>query len=386
MAAAKQGATIYSDGTTEHDVLPDAIKSVPYSTQRLKVTLTSSPAACDEWCQRHILNLKCGSIGLDCEWRPNYEKGQNNRIALIQVSTRTNALLYRVMDAGVVPPCMVKVMASTSILKAGASITKSDAVKLYEDWGVEMLGRVDLPGGLKRLCDEQLSYKLSKPKKVTCSNWERPLNARQIRYAALDAWISLVLMEHLSKTKDALRSDSRPIEEILQAARSRKQSKAQSRRSKGLKWNCTACTFMNEAKHRRFCAMCQTPKPGGRDRECAFYNTPKGCRNGSTCKFAHIDKVQRSARSTAFEEAKEGNDTLRGLAEKLLIHRSFVPSRVRRREERPDLTQSTGHDWACRTCTFVNEAPFLSCEMCRTEKAPQSMSMSERWHGKGPTF
>lgn len=385
MAAAKQGATRYSDGTTEHYILPDAIETVPYSTQRLKVTLTNSPAACDDWCQRHILNLKCESIGLDCEWRPNFEKGQNNRIALIQVSTRTNALLYRVLDAGVVPPCMVKVMASTSILKAGASITKSDAVKLYEDWGVEMLGRVDLPGGLKRLCDEQLSYKLSKPKKVTCSNWERPLNERQIRYAALDAWISLVLMEHLRKTKDVLRSDSRPIEEILETARSRKQRKAKSRRSK---WNCTACTFTNEAKHQSFCAMCQTPKPGGR--ECAFYNTRKGCRNGSTCKFTHVDEVQRPARSTA----KPGrDDTLRSLAEKLLnstratspLRPSFVPSRVRRREERPALTQSTGHNWACRTCTFVNPAPFFSCEMCRTEKPPQSMSMLERWHGKGQT-
>lgn len=54
--------------------------------------------------------------------------------------------------------------------------------------------------GLKNLSDFFLSHALSKPKSIQLSNWEQfPLSRGQVQYAALDAWISLVLFRRVAE-------------------------------------------------------------------------------------------------------------------------------------------------------------------------------------------
>lgn len=59
--------------------------------------------------------------------------------------------------------------------------------------------RAQLPGyGMKNLSSFFLSYTPAKPKSVQLSNWEAfPLEKKQLDYAALDAWLGLVLYERL---------------------------------------------------------------------------------------------------------------------------------------------------------------------------------------------
>ena len=154
-------------------------------------------------------------LGVDIEWRPTFVSGAPpNRVALVQLSSRTRCVLVPVRHLPRLPPSLSTLLGDARVWKVGCGVAE-DARKLLADCGLACAPTLEIgavgkrlqaaeglafpalppdeavrPGlaGLCRACGQELA----KPKSVTRSNWERrPLTPQQQRYAALDAYSSL---------------------------------------------------------------------------------------------------------------------------------------------------------------------------------------------------
>lgn len=162
------------------------------------------------------------AIGLDIEWRPTFVAGQpRNKVALLQLSSMNRCMLLPLRHMKTLPKSLSTLLSSPRVYKVGCGVAE-DASKLLEDYGLNCSPTLEIgdaavrlqrsaseggvegggPGlsfpalpegevvrpGLKSLA-LACGYELSKPKKVTRSNWESPrLTPQQQKYAALDAY------------------------------------------------------------------------------------------------------------------------------------------------------------------------------------------------------
>ncbi len=147
-------------------------------------------------------------LGFDTETRPSFKKGKVNQVALLQLSTRTTAYLFRMHLTGL-PISLKALLADASITKVGVAIRDDikslqkvsafvpagfiDLQAIVKDFGVEELG-------LKRMAAIILNFNISKSQ--TLSNWEsEELTERQLRYAATDAWVCFEIYTKLEYEK-----------------------------------------------------------------------------------------------------------------------------------------------------------------------------------------
>ncbi|CAE6458465.1 unnamed protein product [Rhizoctonia solani] len=157
-----------------------------------------------------------GPFGFDIEWRPSFVKGMPEApIALMQLARPDQIFLIHLTSMRNFPSKLRAVLEDYKIVKAGVGIA-GDAKKLWRDYGVSLLGAVELsklaqvtdplkwaankPGqliGLARLVQIYRSRQMKKSTKVKLSNWERTLNAQQMEYAASDALAGAILYQHL---------------------------------------------------------------------------------------------------------------------------------------------------------------------------------------------
>lgn len=136
-------------------------------------------------------------IGCDTETRPNFKKGQRNRVALLQLSDATNAFLFRLNLIGL-PADVATILQRNDIKKVGAAIRDDiaalqklqpftpngfiDIQKMMDAYGIEAKS-------LKKMSAIVLKFRISKTQQL--SNWESPaLTHAQQLYAATDAWVS----------------------------------------------------------------------------------------------------------------------------------------------------------------------------------------------------
>lgn len=147
-------------------------------------------------------------LGFDTETRPSFRKGNNNKIALIQISNSHVAWLFRVNKIGI-PELLKKWLEDDRVLKIGAGLN-DDMRRLRQLITFEPGGFLDLQKyveafqieskSLKKMVAIVLGYKISKSQQM--SNWEsEALTEQQLRYAATDAWVCL---EVYHKLRDAL--------------------------------------------------------------------------------------------------------------------------------------------------------------------------------------
>ncbi len=139
--------------------------------------------------------------GVDCEWKPEFG-GAPNKLELIQIATEKTCVLLRVglwkepceelLDF-FRKPC-VKLMKSPDV----ADFKKLADFGVHETSGVVNLDEhPQLHGSLKRAVIRILQWNLDKSS--TLSNWaSRSYSPRQIRYAATDAWINVVLWKKVN--------------------------------------------------------------------------------------------------------------------------------------------------------------------------------------------
>jgi ribonuclease D len=136
-------------------------------------------------------------LGFDTETKPNFARGENNPLSLIQFAGSRAAYIIQLRH---LPSCdpLLKLFSDERIIKAGVDIPQ-DIIKLQERIGGDYKNCEDVSlhakqAGLKNfslrgLAAVLLGVRITKGMRV--SNWARDtLLPSQIKYAATDAWIS----------------------------------------------------------------------------------------------------------------------------------------------------------------------------------------------------
>lgn len=149
--------------------------------------------------------MKEEMLGFDTETRPNFKKGRQNRISLVQLSTNFHAFLFRIAPLGL-PDQLIRLFEDPDIRKIGAALRDDildmqkvkpftpenflDLQKYVGAFGIESKG-------LNKMTAIVLGFRISKAQQV--SNWEAdPLTEAQMRYAATDAWVSYRIYRELN--------------------------------------------------------------------------------------------------------------------------------------------------------------------------------------------
>lgn len=143
----------------------------------------------------YLANVKL--LGCDTETRPNFKKGQRNKVALLQLSDHAHCFLFRLNMIGL-PVEVASILQRADIKKVGAAIRDDitalqkltpfipngfiDIQKMMDAYGIEAKS-------LKKMSAIVLNFRISKSQQL--SNWESPVltHAQQL-YAATDAWVS----------------------------------------------------------------------------------------------------------------------------------------------------------------------------------------------------
>jgi len=146
-------------------------------------------------------------LGFDTETKPAFRKGVINPVSLLQLSTKTQAFLFRLNDIGF-PNELRTLLEREHIIKVGAAVhddlkglsrlTDSFYPNSFFDLNDE-LKKVGFHNvGVRNLCGMVLKMRISKSEQV--SNWEATiLTEKQQRYAATDAWACLEIFQLLKK-------------------------------------------------------------------------------------------------------------------------------------------------------------------------------------------
>ena len=135
-------------------------------------------------------------LGFDTETRPNFEKGQNNLPALIQLASRDTTYIFQLRHLKF-PAGLRKILSDDKIIKTGVAVD-NDLLQLqrlhpFVSGSFVGLARLAKNAGIKNhglrgLAAVMLGFRISKG--AQRSNWDNEtLKNNQIRYAATDAWV-----------------------------------------------------------------------------------------------------------------------------------------------------------------------------------------------------
>ena len=143
-------------------------------------------------------------LGFDTETRPSFKKGKVYPTSLVQISSLEQAWIIRVNRIGY-PGALLELLSDDTPLKIGLGL-QDDLRRLRADFQFEPRGFLDLQHyvaafrieekGLKKISGIVLNRRISKSQQV--SNWDADvLSEAQLRYAATDAWICLMIYNSL---------------------------------------------------------------------------------------------------------------------------------------------------------------------------------------------
>lgn len=148
--------------------------------------------------------LSCDVLGVDTETRPAFRKGNNHKVALLQVATRKECFLFRLNHLGL-PKSLLRLLSNKQVPMVGLS-WHDDLISLHRreqfepGWFIDIqdiignLGIVDK--SLQKLYANLFGEKISKRQRLT--NWEADvLTERQKEYAAIDAWACIKLYDEI---------------------------------------------------------------------------------------------------------------------------------------------------------------------------------------------
>ncbi|XP_068660037.1 3'-5' exonuclease-like [Aristolochia californica] len=171
-------------------------------------TVTSYAVEVEQWISDirkiHHRRLRHLIVGIDVEWRPNFQRNAENPVALLQLCVGRRCLIFQLFHADYVPQALVNFLTNPNFTFVGVGI-ESDVEKLLVDYGLAVSRQVDLRSlaadrlgrrelaraGLKTLAMAVLEVEVEKPKRVTMSRWDyRWLKWDQIQYACIDAFLS----------------------------------------------------------------------------------------------------------------------------------------------------------------------------------------------------
>jgi ribonuclease D len=148
---------------------------------------------------------KC--IGFDTETKPSFKKNQMNKVSLLQLSTETEAFLFRLHHLSVFEQ-LFSLLSNPKIAKIGVAVN-GDLKDLIELKKFKVSNFIELQSYVKNFKIENISLKKMSAivlngkvsKRQQRSNWEAStLKESQLRYAATDAWASLMIYKKLKSS------------------------------------------------------------------------------------------------------------------------------------------------------------------------------------------
>ncbi len=148
-------------------------------------------------------------LGVDTETRPSFRRGQQHRVALLQVSSYDVCFLFRLNHLGMSPSVRM-LLEDTSVPKIGLS-WHDDLNMLHRLGNFETGHFIDIQDHVREIGVEDLSLqklyanffgqRVSKRERL--SNWEADvLTDKQKMYAATDAWACVKLYEELMRLEE----------------------------------------------------------------------------------------------------------------------------------------------------------------------------------------
>lgn len=169
-------------------------------------------------CRHFVKQIRrhCASfpvLGFDCEWWTT--KGPQRRmVALMQLASPGGlCVLIRLCRMNSIPSELANLLRDDRIFKVGIQ-PLFDGMKLYEDYGIEVRGTLDLrflahslnvpgPYRLAALAENLLGVEMNKQWWIPASNWETPmLTDDQVDYAAKDAIAGLEIFHVFNNQMD----------------------------------------------------------------------------------------------------------------------------------------------------------------------------------------
>lgn len=156
--------------------------------------------------------LTCDILGVDTETKPAFRRGQNHKVALLQVATRDQCFLFRLNHLGM-PQSLIKLLSNRMVPMVGLS-WHDDIISLHRraeftpGWFIDIqdiIGNLGIEDkSLQKLYANIFGEKISKRQRLT--NWEADvLTDKQKEYAAIDAWACINLYDEIMRlmaTKD----------------------------------------------------------------------------------------------------------------------------------------------------------------------------------------
>ena len=148
-------------------------------------------------------------LGFDTETRPSFKRGQQHKVALLQVATDDICFLFRLHHTGLTP-ALVRLLEDTSVKKIGLSwhddlimlhklgaFNTGDFIEIQEQ--IRQIGITDL--SLQKIYANLFGMKISKRQQM--SNWEEDiLSDKQKLYAATDAWACIQIYKEVVRLKE----------------------------------------------------------------------------------------------------------------------------------------------------------------------------------------
>jgi len=195
--------------TYRESITNDELHELPAGAFEGQILVVDTPAKMTE-AYGHL--RRCAVIGFDTETRPSFKRGQHYAMALVQLSSGTNAFLFRL---NVLPLSgqILSIFEDEAIVKVGASI-RDDIRGMQRQCAFVPRGFVDIQSivsrhgigelSVRKVSAIVLGIRISKAQRL--SNWEAAsLTPAQQLYAATDAWtcreIYLRLQEHENTVK-----------------------------------------------------------------------------------------------------------------------------------------------------------------------------------------
>lgn len=187
-----------------------ALYQVTFFGDTIQTLVTDTTTMVDSWIQdvensnRHAAGLDRLIVGLDVEWRPNFNARIDNPVATLQLCVGRSCLIFQILHAPAVPASLFAFLNNPRYTFVGVGI-HDDLEKLVGDYGLGVSRAVDLRqlaadelnklelrnAGLKRLGLEVLGKEVEKPRRVTMSRWDNLyLSSEQVQYACVDAFLS----------------------------------------------------------------------------------------------------------------------------------------------------------------------------------------------------
>lgn len=152
--------------------------------------------------------LESDILGVDTETRPAFKKGEQHKVALLQVSTHDTCFLFRLKYTGITS-AILRLLENKEIPMIGLSL-HDDILSLHKSIDFKPGHFIDLQDvvgdlgiqdqSLQKIYANLFSRKISKRQRLT--NWDAPvLTEKQKTYAATDAWTCINLYEEICRLK-----------------------------------------------------------------------------------------------------------------------------------------------------------------------------------------